>query len=274
MPYTRGRERSRYKEDIIQEVIDFKNAGGKEVILLGQNVNAYGKDLGEKDGFTDLLSACAETGIERIRFYTSHPRDYSVTTIEAMKKYPNIMKSLHLPVQSGSNEILKKMNRGYTVESYKALFDDMKKRIPEITFTTDLIVGFPGETDEQFKQTLDLVDYCKYDLAYSFVFSPREGTPAAKMEDNISQQEKKERLHILNEHIGMHANENNQKYVGKVLKVLCEGQSKKNKDVLTGYSEENKLVNFTGKGVLAGDIVRVKIINAKSYSLDGELVKE
>lgn len=274
VPYTRGRERSRYKEDIIQEVIDFKKAGGKEVILLGQNVNAYGKDLGEKDGFTDLLSACAETGIERIRFYTSHPRDYSVTTIEAMKKYPNIMKSLHLPVQSGSNEILKKMNRGYTVESYKALFDDMKKRIPEITFTTDLIVGFPGETDEQFKQTLDLVDYCKYDLAYSFVFSPREGTPAAKMEDNISQQEKKERLHILNEHIGMHANENNQKYVGKVLKVLCEGPSKKNKDVLTGYSEENKLVNFTGKGVLAGDIVRVKIINAKSYSLDGELVKE
>ena len=274
VPYTRGRERSRYKEDIIQEVIDFKNAGGKEVILLGQNVNAYGKDLGEKDGFTDLLSACAETGIERIRFYTSHPRDYSVTTIEAMKKYPNIMKSLHLPVQSGSNEILKKMNRGYTVESYKALFDDMKNRIPEITFTTDLIVGFPGETEEQFKQTLDLVDYCKYDLAYSFVFSPRAGTPAAKMEDNISLQEKKERLHILNEHIGMHANENNQKYVGKVLKVLCEGPSKKNKDVLTGYSEENKLVNFTGKGVLAGDIVRVKIINAKSYSLDGELVKE
>ncbi len=273
VPYTRGRERSRLKEDILKEVIDFKNSGGKEVILLGQNVNAYGKDLGEKDGFTDLLEACAETGVERIRFYTSHPRDYSVTTIEAMKKYPNIMKSLHLPVQSGSNEILKRMNRGYTVERYKELFDDMKNRIPEITFTTDLIVGFPGETDAQFKETLDLVDYCKYDLAYSFVYSPRVGTPAAKMEDNVSQQEKKERLHILNEHIGLHANENNQNYVDKELTVLCEGPSKKNKDVLTGYSEENKLVNFTGNGVSAGDIVRVKINKAKSYSLDGELIK-
>ncbi len=273
VPYTRGRERSRYKDDIIKEVLDFKNSGGKEVILLGQNVNAYGKDLGEKDGFTDLLSACAETGIERIRFYTSHPRDYSVTTIEAMKRYPNIMKSLHLPVQSGSNEILKRMNRGYTVEHYKALFDDMKNRIPEITFTTDLIVGFPGETEEQFMQTVDLVDYCKYDLAYSFVYSPRVGTPAAKMEDNVSLQEKKERLHILNEHIGLHSNENNQAYVDKELTVLCEGPSKKNKDVLTGYSEENKLVNFTGEGVSAGDIVRVKINTAKSYSLDGELVK-
>ena len=273
VPYTRGRERSRYKEDIIKEVLDFKNSGGKEIILLGQNVNAYGKDLGEKDGFTDLLSACAETGVERIRFYTSHPRDYSVSTIEAMKRYPNIMKSLHLPVQSGSNEILKRMNRGYTVEHYKALFDDMKNRIPEITFTTDLIVGFPGETEEQFQQTVDLVDYCKYDLAYSFVYSPRVGTPAAKMEDNVSLQEKKERLHILNEHIGLHSNENNQTYVGKELTVLCEGPSKKNKDVLTGYSEENKLVNFTGNGVSAGDIVRVKINTAKSYSLDGELVK-
>ena len=273
VPYTRGRERSRLKEDILKEVIDFKNNGGKEVILLGQNVNAYGKDLGEKDGFTDLLEACAETGVERIRFYTSHPRDYSVTTIEAMKKYPNIMKSLHLPVQSGSNEILKRMNRGYTVERYKELFDDMKNRIPEITFTTDLIVGFPGETDAQFKETLDLVDYCKYDLAYSFVYSPRVGTPAAKIEDNVSQQEKKERLHILNEHIGLHANENNQNYVDKELTVLCEGPSKKNKDVLTGYSEENKLVNFTGNGVSAGDIVRVKINKAKSYSLDGELIK-
>ena len=273
VPYTRGRERSRYKEDIIKEVLDFKNSGGKEIILLGQNVNAYGKDLGEKDGFTDLLSACAETGVERIRFYTSHPRDYSVSTIEAMKRYPNIMKSLHLPVQSGSNEILKRMNRGYTVEHYKALFDDMKNRIPEITFTTDLIVGFPGETEEQFQQTVDLVDYCKYDLAYSFVYSPRVGTPAAKIEDNVSLQEKKERLHILNEHIGLHSNENNQTYVGKELTVLCEGPSKKNKDVLTGYSEENKLVNFTGNGVSAGDIVRVKINTAKSYSLDGELVK-
>ncbi len=270
VPYTRGTERSRKIEDILKEVKSLQEKDYKEVILLGQNVNAYGKDLGMEDGFTDLLIACAETGIERIRFYTSHPRDYSISTIEAMKKYPNIMKSLHLPVQSGNNEILKRMNRGYTRERYFELFDDMKERIPEITFTTDLIVGFPGETEEEFLDTLSLVDHCQFDMAYSFVYSPRSGTPAANMQDDVSAEEKKDRLFRLNEKLAKYANEKNQAYVGKLVKVLCEGSSKKNKDVYTGYSEENKLVNFTGPKGLENQIVEVEITEAHSFSLDGK----
>jgi tRNA-2-methylthio-N6-dimethylallyladenosine synthase len=185
VPYTRGRERSRMMEDIVREIKEFKASGGKEVTLLGQNVNAYGKDLGMEDGFTDLLNACADTGIDRIRFYSSHPRDYTVSSIEAMRTRENIMPALHLPVQSGSNDVLRRMNRGYRIERFYELFDDMKARIPDMTFTTNLIVGFPDETDEQFEDTLKLVDYCKFDLAYTFIFSPREGTPAAGYADGI-----------------------------------------------------------------------------------------
>lgn len=272
VPYTRGKERSRRKEDIIEEIRSLKARNFKEVILLGQNVNAYGKDLGEEDGFTELLKASAETGIDRIRFYTSHPRDYSPTTIDAMKEYPNIMPSLHLPVQSGSDEVLRRMARGYTADSYKKLYDEMKKKIPGITFSTDIIVGFPGETDEQFRKTLDLADYCKFDLAYTFVYSPRSGTPAAKMPDDTPAEVKKERLQILNEKIGRYANENNQKYRGKVLQVLCEGPSRKKADVYSGYSAENKLVNFTGPEGLKDQIVNVEITGIHSYSLDGKVV--
>ncbi len=272
VPYTRGKERSRKEENILKEVRDFVSEGGREVQLLGQNVNAYGSDLGMEDGFTKLLEDCAGTGIDRIRFYTSHPRDYSSSTIDAMKRHPQIMKSLHLPVQSGSDEILKKMNRGYTADMYIRLFDDMKERIPEITFTTDLIVGFPSETDEQFQKTLDLVDYCRFDSAFTFIYSPREGTPAAAMADDIPLSVKKERLSILNERLATHAKANNEAYVGKELLVLCEGPSKKNPGILSGYSEENKLVNFSGEGVREGDIVRVRINSAKSFTLDGEAV--
>ncbi|MBR3310601.1 MAG: tRNA (N6-isopentenyl adenosine(37)-C2)-methylthiotransferase MiaB [Solobacterium sp.] len=272
VPYTRGKERSRRKEDIIAEIRELKAKNFKEVILLGQNVNAYGKDLGEEDGFTELLKASAETGIDRIRFYTSHPRDYSPTTIDAMKEYPNIMPSLHLPVQSGSDEVLRRMARGYTADSYKKLYDEMKSKIPGITFSTDIIVGFPGETDEQFRKTLDLADYCKFDLAYTFVYSPRSGTPAAKMPDDTPAEVKKERLQILNEKIGRYANENNQQYMGKVLQVLCEGSSKKKADVYSGYSAENKLVNFTGPAGLKDQIVNVEITGIHSYSLDGKVV--
>ena len=270
VPYTRGRERSRKQEDILAEIRELKATGRKEAVLLGQNVNAYGKDLGIDDGFTKLLEACGGTGIDRIRFYTSHPRDYSSTTILAMKNFPNIMKSLHLPVQSGSDEILKRMNRGYTADSYKKLYDEMKALIPEITFTTDLIVGFPSETDEQFQKTLDLVDYCRFDLAYSFVYSPRAGTPAARMEDTIPAEVKKERLQILNDRLAFHASQNNQKYLGKTLKVLCEGPSKKNPEILSGYSEENKLVNFRGNPDLKDQIAEVRITEVHSFSLDGE----
>ena len=273
VPYTRGKERSRQEEYILNEIREVKALGAREVTLLGQNVNAYGKDLGLEDGFSDLLRKAAETGIERIRFYSSHPRDYRETTIDVMKEYPNIMPALHLPVQSGSNEILKKMNRGYTINRYYELYDRMKEKIPGITFTTDLIVGFPSETTEQFEETLKLVDYCRFDSAFTFVYSPREGTPAARMEDDVSLKEKKKRLAILNERIGTYARENNEATVGTVLKVLCDGPSRKNANVLAGYSEENRLVNFTGTGIQEGDIVDVRITDAKSFSLDGEAVQ-
>lgn len=270
VPYTRGKERSRRMSDIIREVKQLIQNGGKEVILLGQNVNAYGKDLGMDDGFTDLLIAVAETGIERIRFYSSSPRDYSESTIQAMLDHPNIMPALHLPVQSGSNEVLRRMARGYTVEQYKEVFDRLKSKIPSITFTTDLIVGFPQETDEEFRDTIALVDYCKFDGAFSFMYSPREGTPAARMDGQIDAAVKKERLHELNEHINHWAKENNQKYLHKTVKVLCEGRSKKNAAVYSGYSEENKLVNFTGQEGLENQIVEVEITEVRSFSLNGK----
>lgn len=270
VPYTRGKERSRRMSDIIREVKQLIQNGGKEVILLGQNVNAYGKDLGMNDGFTDLLIAVAETGIERIRFYSSSPRDYSESTIQAMLDHPNIMPALHLPVQSGSNEVLRRMARGYTIEQYKEVFDCLKNKIPNITFTTDLIVGFPQETDEEFRDTIALVDYCKFDGAFSFMYSPREGTPAARMDGQIDAAVKKERLHELNEHINHWARENNQKYLHKTVKVLCEGRSKKNDAVYSGYSEENKLVNFTGPEGLENQIVEVEITEVRSFSLNGK----
>lgn len=270
VPYTRGKERSRRMSDIIREVKQLIQNGGKEVILLGQNVNAYGKDLGMNDGFTDLLIAVAETGIERIRFYSSSPRDYSESTIQAMLDHPNIMPALHLPVQSGSNEVLRRMARGYTIEQYKEVFDRLKNKIPNITFTTDLIVGFPQETDEEFRDTIALVDYCKFDGAFSFMYSPREGTPAARMDGQIDAAVKKERLHELNEHINHWARENNQKYLHKTVKVLCAGRSKKNDAVYSGYSEENKLVNFTGPEGLENQIVEVEITEVRSFSLNGK----
>lgn len=270
VPYTRGKERSRRMSDIIREVKQLIQNGGKEVILLGQNVNAYGKDLGMDDGFTDLLIAVAETGIDRIRFYSSSPRDYSESTIQAMLDHPNIMPALHLPVQSGSNEVLRRMARGYTVEQYKEVFDRLKSKILNITFTTDLIVGFPQETDEEFRDTIALVDYCKFDGAFSFMYSPREGTPAARMDGQIDAAVKKERLHELNEHINHWAKENNQKYLHKTVKVLCEGRSKKNAAVYSGYSEENKLVNFTGQEGLENQIVEVEITEVRSFSLNGK----
>jgi len=274
VPYTRGKERSRKKEDILKEVLALKESGRKEVVLLGQNVNAYGKDLGMEDGFTELLEACGETGIERIRFYTSHPRDYSVSTIDAMKKYPNIMKSLHLPVQSGSDEVLRRMARGYTRDSYLTLVDEMRKRIPDITFTTDLIVGFPGETDEQFEETLSLVDAVRFDSAFTFVYSPRSGTPAANMADDTPMEVKKARLQELNAHITKWARANNEPYQDKVVKVLCEGRSRKREDMYSGYSEENKLVNFSGPQGLENSIVDVKITEVHSFSLNGKALSE
>lgn len=274
VPYTRGKERSRREEDILKEVKELQASGAKEVVLLGQNVNAYGKDLGMDDGFTHLLETIAETGIPRIRFYTSHPRDYSVSTIEAMQKHPNIMPALHLPVQSGNTEVLKRMNRGYSRETYLDLVAEMKKRIPSITFTTDIIVGFPGETDAQFRDTLSLVDICQFDGAYTFVFSPREGTPAAGFTDPTPAAEKKARLQELNEHVSHWARVNSEPYQDRTVKVLCEGKSKHNDAVYCGYSEENKLVNFTCDHDCTNEIVPVKITEVHSFSLNGKALAD
>ena len=271
VPYTRGRERSRKKEDILKEVKELVDDDYKELILLGQNVNAYGKDLYDDYNLADLLEDIAKMNIPRIRFMTSHPWDFTDKMIEVIGKYPNIMPSIHLPVQSGSNKILKLMGRRYTRESYLELFDKMKKIIPGVTISTDIIVGFPGETEEDFQQTLDLVNYCKYDNAYTFIFSKREGTPACRLPREVSEEIKEDRLHRLNEVVNKYFLENNKKLEGRVLKVLVEGESSKD-NMYYGYSETNKLINFAGDNIKLGDIVDVEIVSAKTWSLDGRAI--
>lgn len=274
VPYTRGKERSRLMDDILIEIQELKDAGYKEVTLLGQNVNAYGKDLALTNGFATLLEEVAKIGIPRIRFTTSHPWDFTNEMIDVIAKYDNVMPAIHLPVQSGNSDMLKIMGRRYTSEEYKSLYDRIIAKMPNCSFSTDIIVGFPNETDQQFQDTLDMVDYCKYDLAYTFIYSPREGTPAARMEDNVPADVKSKRLQQLNEKVGYYSNLNNQKYLNKVVKVLVDGFSKKNNEVYSGYSEENKLINFTGNNVQEGDIVKVFIKDVKSWSLNGEVVEE
>lgn len=267
VPYTRGRERSRKKEDIINEIIDLKNNGYKEVTLLGQNVNAYGKDIGES--FADLLESVAETKIDRIRFVTSHPWNFTDEMIDVISKYDNIMPYIHLPLQSGSNNILKKMNRRYTKEEYLELFNKMKKKIPNVAITTDIIVGFPSETEEDFNETLDVVKKCEYDGAYTFIFSKREGTPASRMADDTSLSVKEDRLHRLNKLVNEYSLKSNQKYLNKVVDVLVLDVSDKDNNKVYGYTDTMKLVNIDGPKDIIGNIVKVKITDAKSFSLDG-----
>ena len=273
VPYTRGKQRSRKIEDILSEVNELKNNGCKEVTLLGQNVNAYGKDLGLGYDLADLLEAVAKTNIPRVRFITSHPWDFTDRMVEVIKKYDNIMKYVHLPVQSGSDKVLKLMGRRYTREDYKTLFNKLKE-IDGIAITTDIIVGFPGETEEDFLDTIDIVNFCKYDSAFTFIYSPRIGTPAAKLYENdkTTLEEKEQRLYRLNELINNYSLESNKKMLNNNYKVLVEGISNK-EDMLYGYTETNKLVNFKGNTNLIGEIVTVKIIDSKSFSLDGELVE-
>ena len=273
VPYTRGSERSRAKEDILKEVDELINDGYKEITLLGQNVNAYGKDLYEDYTLGNLLEDIAKKDIPRVRFMTSHPWDFTDSMIEVIGKYKNIMPSVHLPVQSGSSRILKLMGRRYTKESYLELFNKIKETVPGVSISTDIIVGFPGETEEDFLETLDLVEQCKYDNAFTFVFSAREGTPAARLKDDTPLKEKEERLQRLNEVVNKYFLENNRKLEGKVLPVLLEGTSEK-KDMYFGYSDTNKLINFvSNKEHKIGDIVNVKITSAKTWSLDGEEVE-
>lgn len=271
VPYTRGKERSRKSADILKEVNCLKEKGYKEITLLGQNVNAYGNDLEDDLNFAELLESVAKTGIERIRFVTSHPWNFTDEMIDTIAKYENIMPYIHLPLQSGSDRILKLMGRRYTKNEYLELYNKIKEKVSNAAITTDIIVGFPNETEEDFLETLDVVNKCKYDGAFTFIYSPREGTPAAKMDDSIELSVKEDRLQRLNKLINEYSNMNNQKYLNETVKVLLVGTSEKDSNKLYGYTETMKLVNVSCDKELLGQIVDVKITEAKSFSLDGKV---
>lgn len=273
VPYTRGKERSRRPEDVIAEVRDLARQGFKEIMLLGQNVNAYGKDFEDiQYGFGDLLDEIRKIDIPRIRFTTSHPRDFDDHLIEVLAKGGNLVEQIHLPVQSGSSEVLKRMARKYTREHYLELVRKIKAATPNVSLSSDIIVGFPGETDEQFEETISMVEEVRYDFAYTFIYSPREGTPAAVMEDNVPMEVKKARLYRLNEVLAKIGLEQNKKLQDQVLEVLVEGESKTNAEVLAGRTRTNKLVHFKGDHSLIGQYVHVKITDAKTWTLHGEIV--
>ncbi len=272
VPYTRGKQRSRSSEEIIKEVNNLVKEGYLEVTLLGQNVNAYGKDLENEISFARLLEKVAETGIKRVRFVTSHPWDFTDEMIDAIANYDNIMPYIHLPLQSGSSRILKLMGRRYTKEEYLELYNKIKTRVKGCAITTDIIVGFPNETDEDFKETMDVVDECQFDSAFTFIYSPREGTPAAKMDDKISLETKEQRLHDLNELVNNYSLQANKKYLNRVVPVLIEGVSEKDSNKVFGYTDTMKLVNVINAQDKIGQIIDVKITDAKSFSLDGEAI--
>ena len=273
VPYTRGKQRSREPKYIIEEVKELVEKGYQEVTLLGQNVNAYGKDLNINYDMSNLLEDVAKTGINRIRFVTSHPWDFNDRMIEVIKKYDNIMPYIHLPLQSGSDSILKLMGRRYTKKSYIELYNKLKSAMPNSSITTDIIVGFPNETEEDFNETLDVVNTCKFDGAYTFIFSPRVGTPAAKMADNVTLEEKNERLYKLNELINKYSKEASDKYLNKIVPVLIEGISEKDESMLMGYTDTMKLVNVKADKKYIGKIINVKIKEIKTWSMDGEIAE-
>ena len=271
VPYTRGKERSRNPKHIIEEVNELVKNGYQEVTLLGQNVNSYGRDFKERDyTFGNLLEDLSALAIPRIRFTTSHPKDFDLKTIKIISEKENLMPFIHLPVQSGSTEVLQRMNRKYTKESYLNLVDQIYQYIPGASITTDIIVGFPGETREQFEETLQLIKDCKFEGAYTFIYSAREGTPAASYEDNVSPLDKKARLLELNKIVNEGYLQGNKRFEGTVQNVLVDGESKHDSNVLAGYTEHNKLVNFAGEKSLIGEIVQVKIVEAKTWHLVGE----
>lgn len=274
VPYTRGKERSRRPDDVIAEVRDLARQGFQEIMLLGQNVNAYGKDFDDIDyTFGDLMDDVRKIDIPRVRFTTSHPRDFDDRLIEVLAKKGNLMEHIHLPVQSGSSRVLKSMSRKYSREHYLQLVDKIKAAIPDAKLSTDIIVGFPGETEEDFQETMSLMEEVKFDFAYTFIYSPREGTPAAGMEDNVPEEVKKERLYRLNELMKVISRESNERLNGQVLEVLVEGESKNNPDVLSARTRTNKLVHFTGPKDTIGKIVHVKITEPQTWLLKGDLVE-
>lgn len=274
VPYTRGRERSREPENIIEEVKGLVDKGTKEITLLGQNVNSYGKSLEEEIDFAGLLRKINEVdGLERIRFMTSHPKDASQRLIDAIKDCDKVCEHIHLPVQAGSNNILGAMNRKYTREQYLKLVEDAKAAVPDISITTDIIVGFPGETEEDFEDTLDLVDRIGYDNSFTFIYSIRKGTPAAEMENQIPEDVKHMRFNRLLKILHRGIKERNLELKDRVVEVLVEGVSKNDESILMGRTRTNKVVNFDGPRDLIGELCNVKITKPRNFSLYGELVK-
>lgn len=275
VPYTRGRERSREPESIINEIKSLSSKGYKEITLLGQNVNSYGKDL-ENTTFADLLRMVNEVeGIERIRFMTSHPKDLTDDVILAIKECKKVCEQIHLPVQSGSTQILKKMNRKYSKEDYLSLVERIKSQIDGAVLTTDIIVGFPGETDEDFNETLDLVSKVEYDSAFTFIYSVRKGTPAERYETQIPEDVKHERFNRLVELLNSISERKNREYKEKTVEVLVEGYSKNDDTRLTGRTRTGKLVNFSGGDInFKGKLVKVKITEPQTWTLQGELIND
>ena len=271
VPYTRGREKSRAPEAIVDEVKGLVADGVKEIMLLGQNVNSYD---GNGTSFAELLKMLNDVdGLERIRFMTSNPKDLSDELIEAFAVCDKLCRNLHLPIQSGSNRVLKRMNRKYTREDYLKLIDKLRKTVPDITLSTDIIVGFPGETNEDFEETLSIVKEVEYDSAFTFIYSIRKGTPAEKFEDQIEESEKHRRFDLLVNAVNEISEKKNKAYQDRVEKVLVDGVSKNDKSTLTGRTDGFKLVNFAGKKELIGSIVDVKITDAKTFSLFGEVIE-
>ena len=273
VPYTRGRERSRRKGDILAECRRLVEDGFQEIVLLGQNVNSYGLDLGEEDAFPELLSAVADLGIPRLRFITSYPSQFTDRMIEAMASHPNILPWLHFPVQSGSERVLRKMGRRYGRDEYLALVRRLYEKIPGLAITTDIIVGFPGETEEDFQETLSLCREARFSSAFTFIYSPRPGTPAAKMgqvPDEVSHDRFNRLKSLIDELTAAHS----EGMVGKTFPILVDGPSKKREDILSGYAPNGKLVNFPGPSYLKGTIVQVKILESHAYSLLGELAED
>lgn len=273
VPYVRGRERSRDPEAILREVRELAQEGYKEVMLLGQNVNSYGKDLAEPLDFADLLGrVCGVDGIERIRFMTSHPKDFNEKLMETMASQPKICNQLHLPVQAGSNVVLEAMNRRYTRETYLDKVAKIRSMIPNLTLTTDIIVGFPTETEEDFAQTLSLLQEMRFDSIYSFIFSKRSGTPAAKLDMALSDEVIHKNFDRLLEVQNDISRQINDSYIGRTEEVLVEGQSKTDANMISGRTEGGKIVHMQGGSERIGTLVKVKITAAKTWFLTGEII--
>lgn len=271
VPYTRGRERSRRPQDILREVHHLSADGVREITLLGQNVNSY---KGEEADFTDLIYMLAEVeGIERIRFMTSHPKDLSDKLIGAFRDCDKLCKYIHLPVQSGSDAVLKAMNRKYDRKRYFSLVEKLRDAVPDIAISTDIIVGFPGETEKDFEDTLDLAERVGYDSAFTFLYSMREGTPAAKSPDQIPEDIKHSRFNRLVDVINKSAASKNAGYIGSVKEVLVDGRSRNGSSAWEGRTDSFKLVNFHGRDGLEGKLVNVRITGANTFSLTGEIVQ-